>query len=152
MSTAMITIEGFAARDAELKFTPNGRAVLEVTVPITPQKKNDQGGWDDVGETAWYRCALWGSQAESTQIAKGSLVQIVGALKPRTWEKDGKTGTSLEVTVKSIGILREPKGASGSSGGHQRPTNQQVNSGPKDDPWGTGGGGNADPSEPPFAA
>ena len=148
MSTAMITIEGFAARDAELKFTPNGRAVLEVTVPITPQKKNDQGGWDDVGETAWYRCALWGSQAESTQIAKGSLVQIVGTLKPRTWEKDGKGGTSLEVTVKSIGILREPKGASGSSGGHQRPTNQQVNSGPNDDPWGTQGGNF--PDEPPF--
>ena len=147
MSTAMITIEGFAARDAELKFTPNGRAVLEVTVPITPQKKNDQGGWDDVGETAWYRCALWGSQAESTQIAKGSLVQIVGALKPRTWEKDGKTGTSLEVTVRSIGVLREPKGTS--SGGYQRPTNQQVNQGSQDDPWGTQGGYD-DPSLPPF--
>ena len=146
MSTAMITIEGFAARDAELKFTPNGRAVLEVTVPITPQRKNDQGGWDDVGETAWYRCALWGSQAESTQIAKGSLVQIVGALKPRTWEKDGKTGTSLEVTVRSIGVLREPKGTS--SGGYQRPTNHQVNSGPNDDPWGTQGGNF--PDEPPF--
>ena len=150
MSTATITIEGWTAKPAELKFTPSGQAVLEILVPVTPQKKNDQGKYEDVpgATTAWYRCSLWGKQAEALQIDKSTQVQIVGILKPRDWEKDGATRTSLEVTVKSIGILREPKGASGSSGGHQRPTNQQVNSGPKDDPWGTQGGNF--PDEPPF--
>ena len=151
MSTAMITIEGWTAKPAELKFTPSGQAVLEILVPVTPQKKNEQGKYEDVpgATTAWYRCSLWGKQAEALQIDKSTQVQIVGILKPRDWEKDGATRTSLEVTVKSIGILREPKGASGSSGGYQRPTNQQVNSGPNDDPWGTQGGYD-DPSLPPF--
>ena len=152
MGTAIVTLEGFAAKDAELKFTGSGRAVLEITLPITPQKKNDSGEWVDVGDTAWYRCALWGSQAEVLQIRKGSMVQVVGTLNPRTYEKDGQERTSLDVTVRSVGVLREPKGASGSSGGYQRPTNQQTYGNRGDDPWqASGGSGNADPSEPPFS-
>lgn len=142
MATATITIEGFAARDSELKFTKSGRAVLEIVVPVTPQKKNDQGGWDDDGDTAWYRGALWGPMAENLVIPKGALVQIVGTLKPREYEHQGANRTSLDVTIKSIGILREPKG--GSSGGYQRPTTQQTS---QSDPWGGGQAGN---DEPPF--
>jgi single-strand DNA-binding protein len=154
MATATITIEGFAAKDSELKFTKSGRAVLEVVVPVTPQKKNDQGGWDDDGDTAWYRGALWGSMAENLVIPKGALVQIVGTLKPREYEHNGATKTSLDVTIKSIGILREPKGSTGSSGGYQRPTTQQTS---QSDPWGgggasQGGGYPGAPAEPPFTA
>lgn len=139
MATATITIEGFLASDATLKFTPSGRAVLELVIPVTPQKKNDQGGWDDDGDTAWYRCALWGSMAEALTIPKGTLVQVVGTLKPREYEHGGEKRTSLDVTAKSVGILREPKGGSG--GGGQR---QQR---PTQDAW---GGGRNDDDQPPF--
>lgn len=155
MATATITIEGFAAKDGELKFLQSGQAVLEVVVPVTPQRRTDDGKWEDIPDatTAWYRCSLWGSMAETLTIAKSTQVQIVGVLKPREYEHNGATKTGLEVTIKSIGILREPKG--GSSGGYQRPTTQQTSQG---DPWGGGGGGSSqgggfpgDPSEPPFA-
>lgn len=144
MATATITIEGFAAKDAALKFTPSGRPVLELDLPVTPQKRNDRGEWEDTGETAWYRCAVWGPMAETLQIPKGTLVQVVGTLKPRTWEKDGQQRTSLDVVVRSIGILREARGTtSAAAAGWSAPPAQQPQRQPEIDPW-------APPSEPPF--
>lgn len=147
MATATITIEGFTARDGELKFLQSGRAVLELVIPVTPQKKNDQGGWDDDGETAWYRVSVWGSMAEALTIPKGTLVQVVGTLKPREYEHGGEKRTSLDVTAKSVGILREPKGGGGGGQRQQRPAQ---------DAWGgggssSGGGFPGDPDQPPFA-
>lgn len=142
MSSATITIEGFAAKDAELKWTQSGKPVLEITVPITPQRKNDQGRWEDIPDamTAWYRCALWGPLAEALKIPKGTMIQVVGTLKPREYEHNGAQRTSLDVTAKAVGILREAGGTS--SGGYQRPTTQQTSQG---DPWGA-----PDDSQPPF--
>lgn len=143
MSTATVTIEAFAAKDAALKFTPSGRPVLELDLPVTPKKKNERGEWEDAGETAWYRCSLWGPMAETVQIPKGTLVQVVGALTVRPWVgKGGKTGTALEVNVKSIGILREARGSSGRGGLPQSQHEGYIGTGasgyhqaPPDDPW-----------------
>jgi single-stranded DNA-binding protein len=39
----------------------------------------------------------------ATQIRKGSAVVIIGDLKVREWEANGRTGTTAEVTASAIG-------------------------------------------------
>ena len=79
----------------------------------------------------------------------------------RAYEKDGQKRTVVELQVDEVApslryatakVTRSAK--SGQQGPYDaaRPTNEQVYGNRGDDPWGTGGGGNADPSEPPFAA
>ena len=36
-------------------------------------------------------------------LEKGELILATGILKVRKWEKDGKTGTSTEITLDDIG-------------------------------------------------
>ena len=51
-NTITLTVDGYAARDAEIKYTPQGTAVTEVTVPYTPRRLNKQTQqWEDSGET-----------------------------------------------------------------------------------------------------
>ncbi len=133
-----ITVTGNAGRDAELKFIPSGAAVLEVNIADTPRRKTETG-WEDAGETVWYRASIWGALAEALAevIVKGSQVTVTGALSVRTYEKDGAQRTSLEIRAESVGV-REKRGAG--QGGAQR-----AQAAPANDPWATAG-----PSKPAF--
>lgn len=99
---ARITFEGRLGGDLELRFVPSGQAVANVNVAVQQRvKKGDQ--WVD-GNTTWYRVAVWGPAAENAveSLRKGDLVHVAGALILREWEKDGKSGQSLDVTADFI--------------------------------------------------
>ena len=101
---AFITLTGTAGNDAELRFLPNGTAVANVSVAVTPrEKKNEQ--WVD-GETAWYRVAAWREMAENVaeSVRKGDRVTVVGRLKTRSFEQNGATRMSLEVDADSVAL------------------------------------------------
>lgn len=156
MAQATVTIEGFTAKDAELRFTKAGEPVLGFSIPVTPQRKTDNG-WEDSGETVWYSCSLWGSAAETylPLLAKGSRVKVTGNLTGETYNDKQQ----FRVRVEQIGFVESRKKSS--SGFSQAPgqpapaqttgwTNAQT--GQPQDPWATSapaqGGGFAD--EPPF--
>lgn len=105
MST--LTLSGNLGADAALKYTSSGTPVLEFSVAHQRRRKTDSG-WEDDGPATWYRCNLWGPLAETfanaNVLTKGTSVTVTGALTARTWEKDGRTGTSLEVRVDTIGV------------------------------------------------
>ena len=42
-----IAITGNATADAELRFLPDGKAVANVTVAVTPREKQPDGSWGD---------------------------------------------------------------------------------------------------------
>ena len=99
-----ITIVGNATADPELKFGQSGKAWARLTVAVTPREKSQDGTWGD-GPTAFYRVACFGSLAENAAetIDKGTRVNVDGVLKPRTFEHEGATRLSLDVTADSIG-------------------------------------------------
>ncbi len=99
MSYAKVTLEGFLAGSPELKYAPSGAPVARFSIPVS--KKNKDG---EKGETTWYQVMVWGSSAEKVveTLDKGSKVKVEGALKVRTYESNGQTKVSVDVTARSI--------------------------------------------------
>lgn len=151
MSNTM-SIKGRAGSDANLRFTPNGRATADFSVADTPRRKNEQTGqFEDAGPTLWQRVQVWGPEAEKAaeEVRKGSLVTVSGRVKADEWQ-DKQTGEQRKSTtlVADVVYVHPPKDQQG----QQRP--QQGYGQPQDDPWGStpgqqqGFGQSTD--EPPF--
>lgn len=90
-----------------MKFTPQGKPVLEFSLAENHSKKNAQGGWDEDG-TTWRRVTLWDKKAETLAevLKKGDRVIVTGSERLREYTaKDGTTGKSLEVTARDVGII-----------------------------------------------
>ena len=123
---------------ADLRFTPQGKAVFTVSVADTPRRKNEQSGeWEDAGETLWVRASLWEAKAEAAaeMIQKGMKVTVVGRLEQRYYEKDGQQRSALEVKYPEVSVV--PKSASANGGGQQQ---SGGFGGPaQSDPWASGG-------------
>lgn len=93
--------------EPQLKFTPQGKAVLEFSLAENHSKKNQQGGWDEDGVT-WRRVTIWEQKAEALGaiLSKGDRVIAVGQERIREWEsKDGGKGQSLELNAQHVGII-----------------------------------------------
>lgn len=147
MSNTM-SIKGRAGSDANLRFTPNGRATADFSVADTPRRKNEQTGqFEDAGPTLWQRVQVWGPEAEKAaeEVRKGSLVTVSGRVKADEWQ-DKQTGEQRKSTtlVADVVYVHPPKEQQGQQqGGFQQ---QQA------DPWGSApqGGGFGDSSDAPF--
>ena len=95
----------------ELKFTPNGKAVCEVSVAENHNRKNEQTGQWETESTTWRRVAFWENQAEAVaeQVQKGDRVIVTGDEKLREYERqDGSKGASLEMRGRHIGKVVMP--------------------------------------------
>jgi len=96
-----ITIVGYLGRDAEQLFTPQGLAVASFSVATTDKRRDKE-------TTTWFRCTLFGKQAEAVApyLTKGKLVYAEGQLRQEEYtDKNGVTKTSLEVNVTSLQLL-----------------------------------------------
>jgi single-strand DNA-binding protein len=122
-----IIIAGNLGRDPEMRYTPDGKAVTSFSVATSRRYK-------DKNETTWFRCTVWGNQAEtaSQYLHQGSKVLVEGRLtpdqtsgSPRVFQrKDGTYGASYEVTVDSFRFLSskgEDSGSTGEDGGEDNP-------------------------------
>jgi len=90
-----------------LKFTPQGKPVLEFSLAENHSKKNAQGGWDEDG-TTWRRVTIWDKKAETLAevLKKGDRVIVTGSERLREYTaKDGTQGKSLEINARDIGII-----------------------------------------------
>lgn len=101
-----ITIVGNLTSDPELRFTPGGVAVANVTIATTARRfNNDSKEWEDQ-ETTFMRCNIWREYAENAaeSLSKGMSVIALGQFKLKTWEdKDGTKRVSPEMDVLDIG-------------------------------------------------
>lgn len=100
MST--ITVSGRLTHDPELRFTPSGRAVLNMSIAENHARKTDLG-WEDTG-TSYYRIVRWAGatssaevEAIATSLAKGDRVLVTGRLVARTYA-DKSTGEFRSTT------------------------------------------------------
>ena len=155
-----ITIIGNAT-NAELRFSPAGKAVCNFRLASTPRHFDKQSGqWED-GETLWLNCSLWGQPAENfTETVgdtKGMRVIVTGSLKSRSYEtREGEKRTVFEVDVDEVGpALRYATATvTRTQSGSGRPAQQAP---AQSDPWAAdtrqqGGDpwSQPQPTEPPF--
>ncbi len=99
-----ITVIGNVTADPELRFTTSGAPVANFTVASTPRSFDKATGeWKD-GETLFLRCSVWRDQAENVaeSLVRGSRVTVTGALKQRSYEKDGVNHTVIELDAEEV--------------------------------------------------
>ena len=98
----VFSFTGTVGQDAEVRVTPSGQSVLNVTVA-------NNIGFGDRQQTLWVRVALWGKRAEGNlqnYLKKGQQVFISGELSQREYQaKDGTTKTSLDLNANIIDLV-----------------------------------------------
>jgi len=89
-------------RDAELKYTANGYAILNFSIANNRSvKRNDE--WQD--EVSFFQCNIFGKRAESLAeyMIKGKQVVISGSLKQDRWtDKDGNNRSVVKIMVDKL--------------------------------------------------
>lgn len=155
------TIIGNLTADPEIKWTASGDAVVNFTVASTPRQLDKQSGqWVD-GTPLFMRCSQWREPAENTanSYVRGQRVLVVGRLRQRSFEVDGRKRTVIELEVDEMGastrygVAKFEKRSGSGSGGSETGGNRQpaYAAGSSSDPWGSGPDTpTTDDSEPPF--
>src|SRR5256885_16937958 len=83
-----VVIVGNLTRDPELRYTPNGGALVKFGVAVSRRVKDDATGqWKDA-ETSFFDVTAWRSLAENVAetLTQGTRVVGVGRLRTNTWE------------------------------------------------------------------
>ncbi|WBF65501.1 MAG: single-stranded DNA-binding protein [Candidatus Kinetoplastibacterium crithidii] len=107
-SVNKVIIVGNLGRDPEVRYTPEGSAICNMSVATTSQWKDRNSG-ERREETEWHRVVLYNRLAEIAGefLKKGRPVYLEGRLKTRKWQ-DKETGTdrySTEIIVDQMQML-----------------------------------------------
>jgi len=121
-SVNKVIIVGNLGRDPEVRYSPDGAAICNVSIATTSQWKDKASG-EKREETEWHRVVMYNRLAEiaGEYLKKGRSVYIEGRLKTRKWQ-DKDTGAdrySTEIVADQMQMLggREGGGEGGFSGG-----------------------------------
>ena len=120
-SITKVILIGNLGRDPEVRYTPSGAAVCNVSVATTRNWKDKSSG-DKVEETEWHRVVFYDRLAEiaGEYLKKGRPVYVEGRLKTRKWQdKDGKDNYTTEIVAEQMQLLggRDGGGAGDDAGG-----------------------------------
>lgn len=128
-SVNKVIIIGNLGKDPEVRYTPNGSAVCNLSVATTRNWKSRDSG-ERQEETEWHRVVLYDRQAEiaGEYLKKGRPVYIEGRLKTRKWQdKEGRDTYTTEIICETMQLMggRDSGGGDdmggGSSGGGYAP-------------------------------
>lgn len=112
MSKAAITVEAFVANELQIR-DAGGHRVLDVSLPHTPSKKDDNGQWVDAGPTTWYQATFWDEHADVVlrTIEKSSLVTVSGFPEIEVYSRtDGTPGGKVLIKYPTLAVIvRRPK-------------------------------------------
>jgi single-strand DNA-binding protein len=100
-----VVVVGNLAADPEYRRLDNEVEVANFRVGSTKRRfDRESGTWVD-GQTSWWRVSCWRGLAANTaaSLRKGDRVVVVGRVRTSLWEKDGRTGTSLEIDADAVG-------------------------------------------------
>ena len=129
-----VMLIGNLTRDPELRHTPKGTAVAEISLAIKRIWNNEQGQKQE--DVTFVDVTLWGRQAEVAQqyLTKGSPAYVEGRLQMDTWDDKttGQKRSKMKVVGEALQLLgsRNAPGAGGNSGAYSdRP--QQSSSAPQ---------------------
>lgn len=102
-----VILLGNLCRDIEVRYTQNEIMVIQNTIAVRNNYKNQDGEYD----SQFINIVVWSKTAEylSKYASKGSRVLLEGRLNTRTYEKDGQKRYITEVYVGNIQIIGNTK-------------------------------------------
>lgn len=106
MELTNVTIAGNLVADPEIRYTQQGRAVVDFTIAASNRRYNKQTQeWED-GDTTFLRASAWRDMAENiaASLRKGDRVIATGRLKQRSYETQaGEKRSTIELDVDEVG-------------------------------------------------
>ncbi len=119
-SKAMVVLTGHLGQDAELRYTPQKKAVCGFSVAT-------EAGGKDKKTTTWWRVQAWDKLGELCRnLRKSDLVQVTGEPSQRSYtDKHGEVKQSLEVNAREVLFLTP-----------RRPDAQEAPQKPASNGWG----------------
>ena len=123
-----VILVGNLGNDPEVRFTPNGSAIANLSL-ATSESWKDRNTGQQQERTEWHRVVIFGKTAEIAQqyLRKGSKVYIEGKLQTRKWQgQDGQDRYTTEVVVDIAGQMQMLDSRQGDMGApYQQPSPQQ---------------------------
>jgi single-strand DNA-binding protein len=120
-SVNKVILIGNLGRDPEVRYTPSGGAVCNVTVATSRSWKSKESG-EKVEETEWHRVVFYDRLAEiaGEYLKKGRSIYVEGRLKTRKWtDKDGAEKYTTEIIANEMNMLGGREGMGGGAGGDE---------------------------------
>ena len=130
-SVNKVILVGNLGRDPEVRYSPDGAAICNVSIATTSQWKDKATG-ERREETEWHRVVFYNRLAEiaGEYLRKGRSVYVEGRLKTRKWQ-DKETGAdrySTEIVADQMQMLggRESGEGAGDAGFSQAPARRPA--------------------------
>ena len=131
-SVNKVILVGNLGRDPEVRYSPDGGAICNVSIATTSSWKDKTSG-DRREETEWHRVVFYNRLAEiaGEYLKKGRPVYVEGRLKTRKWQnKEGVDQYTTEIVADQMQMLGGRDGGDSGMGGG----NDQVRE-PVFPPW-----------------
>src|SRR5947208_12517962 len=103
-SENQVTIVGNLTRDPELRYTPNGAAVVKLGVAVSRRVRDESGQWKDA-DTSFFDVTAWRTLAENVaeSLTQGTRVVVVGRLRTNSWETpEGERRSKVEIEAEEV--------------------------------------------------
>ncbi len=110
-----VILVGHLGRDPEVRYSPSGAAIANITVATSEGWKDKQTG-EQQERTEWHRVVFFSRLAEiaGEYLRKGSQVYIEGRLQTRKWQdKEGQDRYTTEIVANEMQMLGSRGGSSG---------------------------------------
>lgn len=105
-----VTLLGHLGKDPELRTFEDGNKLVTFTLATHDTYTDKQG--KKKNSTDWHRIVVWGSANSKSDVtladlvlnyfSKGDGCLVMGKLKPRRWEANGKSNTITEVVASVV--------------------------------------------------
>jgi single-strand DNA-binding protein len=120
-----VILVGNLGRDPEVRYSPNGSAVANVTL-ATSESWKDKNTGEKQERTEWHRVVFFGRLAEiaGEYLKKGAQIYVEGRLQTRKWQdKEGQDRYTTEIVANEMQMLgsRAGQGSPGESFNQDQP-------------------------------
>lgn len=116
-----IILIGNLTRDPEVRYTPKGAAVCDVSIAVNRKWRDEAGNSHE--EVTFVEIVVWGKQAENCgqYLKKGSSACFEGRLQQESWEDKttGQKRSKLRVVAEAVQFLSSPNREGGSQPAQQ---------------------------------
>ena len=118
-SVNKVILIGNCGRDPEVRYTPSGTAICNISV-ATSSRRKDKASGESIEDTQWHRVTFYDRLAEiaGEYLKKGRPVYVEGRLKYGKYtDKDGIERNTVDIVAEQMQMLGGREGGGGGDEG-----------------------------------
>ena len=118
-SVNKVILIGNCGRDPEVRYTPGGTAICNISV-ATSSRRKDKASGESIEDTQWHRVTFYDRLAEiaGEYLKKGRPVYVEGRLKYGKYtDKDGIERNTVDIVAEQMQMLGGRDSGGGDEGG-----------------------------------